>query len=44
MSESQRVMRWRLILEVLTNTQHISGVDNIVDDTLSRFPPTSVDK
>ena len=39
MSESQRVMRWRLILkEFGTNIQHIAGVDNIVSDTLSRLP------
>ena len=39
LSESQRVMRWRLILEEFgTNIQHISGVDNMVADTLSRLP------
>ena len=38
LSESQRVMRWRLILkEFGTNIQHITGVDNIVADTLSRL-------
>ena len=34
-------MRWWLILEEFgPNIQHISGVDNIVADTLSRFPST----
>ena len=38
LSESQRVMRWRLILkEFGPNIQHISVVDNIVSETLSRF-------
>ena len=45
LSEYQRVMRWWKILgEFGPNIQHISGVDNIVADTLSRFPSTSVDK
>ena len=35
LSESQRVMHWKLILEEFgPNIQHISGVDNIVADTL----------
>ena len=39
LSEYQRVMLWRIILEEFgPNIQHISGVDNIVADTLSRFP------
>ena len=45
LSESQRVMRWQLILEESgINIQHIYGVDNIVADTLSRFPSTPSDK
>ena len=45
LSESQRVMSWQLIIEVFGfNIQHISGVDNIVSDTLSRFSYTSVYK
>ena len=32
-------MRWRLVLEEFgPNIQHISGVDKIVADTLSRLP------
>ena len=33
-------MHWRVILEKLfiPNIQHISGVDNIVADTISRLP------
>jgi len=39
LSESQRVMRWRLILEEFgPNIQHIAGVDNIVAGMLSRLP------
>ena len=39
LSESQRVMRWQLILEEFgPNIQPIAGVGNIVADTLSRFP------
>ena len=39
LSESQRVMRWKIILkESGPNIQHITGVDNIVADTLSRLP------
>ena len=38
LSEYQRVMGWRLILEEIgSNVQHISVVDNIVSDTLSRL-------
>ena len=44
LSESQRVMRWRLILEEFgPNIQHIAGVDNIVANTLSRLPSTPSD-
>ena len=39
LSESQRVMRWIIILEEFgPNIQHIAGVDNIVADTLDRLP------
>ena len=39
--ESQRVMRWKLIIEEFgPNIQHISGVDNILADTLSRLLST----
>ena len=41
LSEYQRVMRWRLILEEFgPNIQHIAGNANIVADTLSRFLST----
>ena len=37
-------MRWQLILEEFwPNIQHISGVDNIVSDTISIFSSTSID-
>lgn len=39
LSESQRVMRWRMILEEFNPTiEHIAGVDNVVADALSRIP------
>ena len=45
LSESQGVMCWRLILKYFgTNIKHISGVDNIVSDTLSIFTSTPSDK
>ena len=45
LSESQRVMRWRIILkEFGPNIQHIAGADNIVPDTLSRLTYTSSDR
>ena len=45
LSESQRVMRWRLILEEFgPNIQHIAGEDNIVADGLSRLPTTKTDE
>ena len=45
LSESQRVMRWRLILEEFgPNIQHIAGVDNTVADTLSHLPSTNCDE
>ena len=41
LGEYQRMMRWRLILEEFgPNIQHISGVENIVADTLRRLPST----
>ena len=45
LSESQKVMWWRLILEEFgPNIQYIDGVDNILSDTLSRLTSISVDK
>ena len=45
LSESQKSMRWGLILEEFGyNIQHIYGVDNIVADTLNKLPSTTVDK
>ena len=39
------VMLWRLIIEdFLPTIQNIYGVYNIIANTLSRFPSTSVDK
>ena len=44
LSESQRVMRWGLIIEEFgPNIQHISEVDNILADTLSRLLSTPSD-
>ena len=41
-SESQRVMCWRLIIGKFEPTiQHISGVENIVYDTISTLSSTS---
>ena len=45
LSESRRLMRWRLILEAFgTNIQHIYEFESIVVDILSRLPSTSIDK
>ena len=45
LSESQRVMRWRLILEEFgPNIQHIAVVDNIVPDMISILPSTPRNK
>ena len=45
LSKSQRVMRWRLILkESGPSIQHISGVYNIVANTLSILSSTPSDK
>ena len=44
-SEYQRVICWLLILKYFgTNIKHISGVENIVSDTLSRLPSTIIDR
>ncbi len=44
LSESQRVMRWRPILkEFGPHIHHISGIDNIVADTLSRLKCTNIE-
>ena len=45
LSEFERATHWKLIIvEFGPNIQHISGVDNIVADTLSRFPSTPSNK
>ena len=45
LSESQRVIHWRLILKTFgPNIQHIAGAENIVAYTLSRLPYTPRDK
>ena len=45
LSESQRVVLWRLILEEFgPNIQHIAVVVKIVSDTLSRLPYTPRNK
>ena len=45
MSEYQRVMRWRIIIEEFgPNIQHIAGVENILVDTLIRLSYTPSDK
>ena len=39
MSQSQRVMRWRLILEEFgPDIKHIKGEDNVIADAISRLP------
>ena len=44
LSESQRVMHWRLIIkEFGLNVQHIYGVENMVADIIIILPSTSVD-
>ncbi|GFH50539.1 hypothetical protein CTEN210_07015 [Chaetoceros tenuissimus] len=45
LSESQRVMRWRLLLkEFGPNIIHIASVDNIIADTLSRLKSNNVEE
>ena len=45
LNESQRVMRWRLVIgEFGTNIHNIAGVDNILADKLSRLMSTPRDK
>ena len=45
LSQSQRVMRWRLILEEFgPDIQHVSGEDNVVADAMSRLPTTNQDQ
>lgn len=45
LSESQRVMRWRLLLEEFgPQIHHIAGVDNIVADTLSRLKSSNAEE
>ena len=45
LSESQRVMLWRLIIEEFgPNIQNIAGVDNIVNVMLSRLTSKSINK
>ena len=44
-SQSQRVMRWRLILEEFgPDIRHISGEDNVVADAISRLPTANKDQ
>ena len=44
-SQSQRVMRQRLILEKFgPDIKHIAGENNVVADTMSRFPTTAQDQ
>ena len=44
-SQSQRVMRWRLILEEFgPDIKHISGEKNVVADAISRLPTTTEDQ
>ena len=45
MSESQRVMRWRLLLkEFGPHIHHIAGADNIVANTLSRVKSSNIEE
>ena len=44
-SQSQKVMRWRLTLEQIgLDIKHISGEDNAVADAMSRLPTTTEDQ
>ena len=45
LSQLQRVMRWRLILEEFgPDILHIKGEDNIVADAISRLPTANEDQ
>ena len=45
LSESQRVMRWRFLLEEFgPHIHHIAGIDNIVANTLSRLKCTNTEE
>ena len=45
LSESQRVMRWRLILEEFgPHIHHVAGVENIIANTLSRVKSSNVEE
>ena len=45
LSESQRVIRWKPILEEFgPNIQHIYGVEKIIADTIRILPSTSIYK
>ena len=45
LSESQRVMLWRLIIKYFgSNIRYIDLFDNILDDEISRLMYTSVNK
>ena len=45
MSQSQRVMRWRMILEEFSpDIQYVSGEKNIVADANSRLPTANGDQ
>ena len=44
-SQSQRVMRWRMILEEFgPDIRHISGEDNVVADAISRLPTAATEQ
>ena len=45
MSQSQRVMRWQLILEEFgPDIKHIKGEDNVVADAISRLPMSEINE
>ena len=44
-SQSQRVMRWRMILEEFgPDIRHIAGVENVVADVISKLLTTTTDQ